>query len=174
MAARSAGQGGPHRRRARPLSRSEIMARIRSKDTKPEWRVRRALWAMGVRYRLHDPRLPGRPDIVLPRSRQVIFVHGCFWHGHEGCPRHRIPKTNSMWWEQKIRANRARDARVTEAVRAAGWAVTIIWECETESPEALAQALANVARIAFACNPGKGAPDRGASSHPPPDLRPLS
>lgn len=108
------------------------MSRVRSKDTGPEMTVRRALWAAGLRYRLHDKRLPGRPDIVFPSRRIVVLVHGCFWHGHEGCPRHRIPKSRVEWWTAKIARNKERDAEVRAALADAGWSVIVVWECETE------------------------------------------
>lgn len=127
------------RRKAKPspLTRSENMSRIRGKDTIPEMRVRRALWASGLRYRLHDKRLPGTPDLVFPGRRAVVFVHGCFWHCHEGCPANRIPKTRTEWWAAKLNRNRARDAEVHSALEAAGWRVFVIWECETGRRENL-------------------------------------
>ena len=125
----------PHRP---PLSRSEIMARIKSKDTALELRVRRALWAAGLRYRLHDKKLPGRPDLVFSGRCAVVFIHGCFWHCHEGCSKHRIPKTRTEWWAQKLARNQVRDAKVQSELEAAGWQVLIIWECQTSDPEQLA------------------------------------
>lgn len=121
-----------------PLSRSEVMSRVKHKDTRPEWRVRRAFWTAGLRYRLHVKDLPGRPDLVFPSRKVVLFVHGCFWHAHEGCPRHRIPKSRSEWWTDKILGNKARDARTKEALEALGWMVLVIWECESEAPERVA------------------------------------
>ena len=121
-----------------PMTRSEVMARVKGKNTRPEMRVRRALWAAGFRYRLHGKDLPGRPDLVFPGKRVVVFVHGCFWHGHAGCPRHRIPKSRVEWWTDKISRNMARDAEVREILERTGWRVTVIWECETERPEELA------------------------------------
>lgn len=110
--------------------RSEIMGRIRGKDTKPELRVRKALHAAGYRFRLHRKDLPGRPDITLPKHKTVIFVHGCFWHGHEGCKANRIPKTNAEFWSAKIARNRERDAANRAALEALGWTVVVVWECE--------------------------------------------
>lgn len=120
-----------------PLSRSEVMARIRGKDTVPELPVRRAVWAAGLRYRLHDRRLPGRPDLVFSGKRVAVFVHGCFWHCHEGCNRFRIPKTRTDWWMTKLGRNNARDAEVRAAIEVAGWNVVVIWECEAERPDRL-------------------------------------
>ena len=114
-------------RRRSPLSRSEIMSRIRGKDTKPEMVVRRALHAHGFRFRLHRRDLPGTPDIVLPRWRTVVEVRGCYWHGHR-CQK-RVPKTNTSYWLPKIERNRERDAENEAALRALGWYVIIIWGC---------------------------------------------
>lgn len=106
------------------------MSHIRSKDTKPEQLVRQVLWHNGFRYRLHVKGLPGKPDIVLPKYRTVIFINGCFWHGHEGCRYYVIPKTNTRFWLDKITLNKARDARDESALNEAGWRVVTIWECE--------------------------------------------
>lgn len=116
--------------KAPPLTRSEVMSRIRGKDTKPELAVRRALWAAGLRYRLHDKQLPGRPDLVFPKRRTVVFVHGCFWHSHEGCVKFQMPKTRADWWAAKLERNKARDTQVHAELEAAGWRVLVIWECE--------------------------------------------
>lgn len=110
--------------------RSFNMSRIRSKDTKPEMLVRRFLHANGFRYRLHDKKLPGKPDIVLPKYRTVIFIHGCFWHGHKGCKYYVVPKTKTQWWLNKINANIANDAKSLKALREMGWDIVQIWECE--------------------------------------------
>lgn len=133
------------------------MARVRSKDTRPEYRVRRALWRAGLRYRLHVGKLPGRPDIVFPSRRVVVFVHGCFWHGHSGCPRHRIPKTRVEWWREKILGNMARDKRNADALVALGWNVLTIWECETEDSTALAKLVSAVLKIKSDFGAGKSA-----------------
>jgi DNA mismatch endonuclease (patch repair protein) len=109
------------------------MSRIRGRDTKPEMMVRRGLHARGLRYRLQDGRLPGRPDLVFHRFSVVVFVHGCFWHGHD-CPMFRLPATRPEFWAAKIGANRARDTRSHEALRAAGWRVLTIWECSLRGP----------------------------------------
>lgn len=119
-----------------PAKRSEVMARVRGKDTKPELTVRRHLHASGLRFRLHKIGLPGRPDIVFPSRRIVVFVHGCFWHGHEGCKRATIPATRPEFWRSKIEANRERDFRVTAQLEALGWIVRTVWECGI-TPEAL-------------------------------------
>lgn len=110
--------------------RSALMRRVRGKDTKPEMRLRKALHAAGVRFRLHDRRLPGRPDLVLPGRRLAIFVHGCFWHRHEGCPRTTTPKANNSYWMRKFAENIERDARKTNQLRQSGWNVRVVWECE--------------------------------------------
>ena len=112
--------------------RSELMRSIRSKNTKPEIKVRQALHASGFRYRLHDPRLPGKPDIVLPRRRVVILVHGCFWHGH-CCRVSWIPASNVAYWTRKIAGNEARDATNIAALETLGWRVFVLWECELRS-----------------------------------------
>lgn len=115
-----------------PEKRSEVMSRIRGGGTKPELVVRSMLHRMGYRFTVKGPLnrgLPGRPDLVLPRYRTVVFVHGCFWHGHEGCRDFRLPGTRREWWAAKIEGNRARDARVEAALRALGWHVITIWAC---------------------------------------------
>ena len=116
--------------------RSFNMSRIRSKDTKPELTVRKFLFARGLRYRLHVRKLPGRPDLVLRRYRTVIFVHGCFWHGHENCPYFVVPKTRTKWWIEKIEANRLRDSWATNELNKKGWNVLTIFECELRGQHA--------------------------------------
>lgn len=110
--------------------RSYNMSRIRSKNTKPEVLVRKRLFSMGFRYRLHDKKFPGKPDIILPRYKTVIFVNGCFWHGHQGCKYFIIPKTRTEWWTSKISSTSLKDLKVTELIRLKGWQVLTIWECE--------------------------------------------
>ncbi len=105
------------------------MSNIRAKNTKPEVLIRKALFARGFRYRINDGRYPGRPDIVLPKYKAVIFINGCFWHGHAHCPIFHIPSTNTDWWQAKFRCNRSRDARVTRALTVMGWRVCHVWEC---------------------------------------------
>ncbi len=121
-----------------------MMAGIRSKDTQPEMMVRKALHARGFRYRLHDRRLPGRPDLVFPQHQAVIFVHGCFWHGHD-CHLFRWPGTRDEWWREKITRNRENDARHTEALSASGWRSGVVWECALKGRTRLA--LADIADI---------------------------
>ena len=113
-----------------PETRSFNMSRIRSKDTKPEMLVRRFLFSNGFRYRLHDKSLSGKPDIVLPKYKTVIFIHGCFWHGHEGCRYFVVPKTRTEWWLNKISKNIAKDAASGSVLHEAGWKVLILWECD--------------------------------------------
>lgn len=110
--------------------RSYNMSRIRSKGTKPEEIVRKYLFSQGFRYRKNDPRLPGKPDIVLPKYKTVIFVNGCFWHHHEGCQYFRWPENNAEFWKQKIRLNAERDQKIVKELKQAGWHVIVIWECE--------------------------------------------
>ena len=109
-------------------TRSRMMSGIRGKDTKPELLVRKALFARGFRYRIHDKRLPGKPDLVLPKYRAVIFVHGCFWHGHN-CHLFKWPSSNVDFWKTKITRNREVDERNTRALREQGWRILTIWEC---------------------------------------------
>lgn len=111
--------------------RSELMSRIRSKDTQPEMRVRRLVHGMGYRYRLHAKDLPGCPDLVFRPRRKAIFVQGCFWHRHEGCARNRMPKTRRHYWRRKLNGNARRDRRNGAALEEMRWGVLIIWECET-------------------------------------------
>ena len=125
-----------------PDKRSAVMRQVKSQGTRPEMVVRRALWRLGGRYRLHRRDLPGSPDIVLPGRRLAIFVHGCFWHGHD-CPRGaRVPKANRDYWVGKVARNRARDARAAEQLAAAGWRVETVWECDLKDPAALEARLA--------------------------------
>ncbi|MDP2738626.1 MAG: DNA mismatch endonuclease Vsr [Pseudorhodobacter sp.] len=116
-----------------PLTRSQMMARIRSADTKPELVLRRGLHAAGFRFRLHARTLPGSPDIVMRKHRCAIFVHGCFWHGHEGCRNFRIPRSRPEFWTAKIDGNRERDLRSINALLQDDWRVLVVWECATRS-----------------------------------------
>lgn len=113
-----------------PATRSYNMSRIKGKDTKPEMLVRRFLFANGFRYRLHVKNLPGKPDIVLPKYKTVIFVHGCFWHGHEGCKYFVVPKTRKEWWINKISLNIKNDAENYNKLESLGWRIINIWTCE--------------------------------------------
>ena len=110
--------------------RSKNMAAIKAKNTKPEMLVRRFLHANGYRYKLHDKSLPGKPDIVLPKYKTVIFVHGCYWHGHENCKYFVVPKTRTQWWLNKINGNIANDAKAAKALKKEGWKVITVWECQ--------------------------------------------
>nr|WP_083490163.1 very short patch repair endonuclease [Stenotrophomonas daejeonensis] len=112
-----------------PTERSERMARVRGRDTKPELFVRKALHAEGFRFRVNVANLPGRPDIVMRRYSTAIFVHGCYWHSHS-CQKGRIPSTNPAFWEKKFLTNKRRDVRVAQALRGQGWHVYVVWECQ--------------------------------------------
>lgn len=122
---------------------SERMSRIRSKDTGPEFVVRRLLYGMGYRYRLHVRKLPGSPDIVFHGRKKAIFVNGCFWHQHQGCKVAHIPKSNREFWQAKLDRNRKRDMANQDALRDLGWDVLVIWECEVGDSLALAARLLN-------------------------------
>ena len=117
------------------LSRSRNMAKIKSKDTKPEMIVRKYLHARGLRYRLHDKKLPGKPDIVLPKFGTIVFVHGCFWHRHENCRFAYTPKTRCTFWNEKFATNLKRDKIVIEELKDKGWRVIIVWECAIRSKD---------------------------------------
>ncbi|WP_031410490.1 very short patch repair endonuclease [Thiomonas sp. FB-Cd] len=117
--------------------RSEIMGRVRSKDTGPELIVRRLVHAMGFRYRLHGKDLPGRPDLVFRRRGKVIFVHGCFWHRHDGCVLARLPKSRTDFWLPKLEANKERDERNRRDLKRSGWKVLTVWECQLSRVELL-------------------------------------
>jgi DNA mismatch endonuclease (patch repair protein) len=126
--------------------RSEVMSRVRSKHTKPELRVRSYLHRRGLRFRLHSRSLPGSPDLVFPSCKIAVFVHGCFWHGHD-CKKARLPETRREFWQQKIEGNQTRDARKREALEKLGWRVLTVWECEinNERLESLATEIGNAA-----------------------------
>ena len=121
--------------------RSQIMAAVHSKDTGPEMLVRRFLWSKGIRYRVHPKSVPGKPDIVMRPFRLAIFVHGCFWHGHEGCPRGRLPKSRVEYWRAKILGNKSRDAAIAERLGREGWRQLVIWDCQLRTQKAAAVAL---------------------------------
>lgn len=124
-----------------PERRSAIMSRIRSRDTRPELRVRRAAHRLGLRFRLHRRDLPGTPDLVFPGRRKAVFVHGCFWHSHSGCKYAYKPKSNVEFWQNKIQKNVDRDIRAKRELEAGGWDVIVIWECETKDDDKLARIL---------------------------------
>jgi DNA mismatch endonuclease (patch repair protein) len=117
--------------------RSEIMSRVRSRDTKPEMVVRRLVHGLGYRYRLHKRDVPGKPDLVFKSRKKAIFVHGCFWHRHEGCPNTRTPKSRVEFWERKFFQNQARDKQVRKELDEAGWNCLVIWECQVKDIETL-------------------------------------
>lgn len=121
--------------------RSRVMRRVKSADTKPEMRVRRWLHAQGFRFRLHRKDLPGKPDIVLRKHKTVVFVHGCFWHGHEGCKAADLPASNREYWVAKIGRNVERDRRNQALLREMGWRVIVVWECGLGAMEAALAAL---------------------------------
>lgn len=142
-----------------PEVRSRMMSGIRGGDTRPELALRRALHRLGFRYRLHDRKLPGRPDLVFPGRGAVVFVHGCFWHRHAECRFTTSPKTNGDFWLAKFAANVARDERATQALHRSGWRVMVAWECQLR-PDTLADTVAVVARWLRQ----RGQPDHAASS----------
>jgi DNA mismatch endonuclease (patch repair protein) len=125
--------------RVTPEVRSKIMSAVHSKNTGPEIQVRRITHAMGFRYRLHRKDLPGTPDLVFAGKHKVIFVHGCFWHGHPNCSKARLPKTRTDYWKKKIKSNRIRDAAAVSKLKADGWSCCIIWQCELKEPLRVAE-----------------------------------
>lgn len=147
-----------------PQKRSAVMRRVKGRDTSPELAVRKALTALGARYRLNRKNLPGSPDIVMPGRRLAVFVHGCFWHGHDCARGARMPKTNREYWTAKIARNVARDARAAAELAAAGWRVETIWECDLKETGALRARLQEL----LAKNPLTPA-KAGAQAAPQPD-----
>jgi len=121
--------------------RSEIMRAIKGTDTKPELKVRSMLHSMGYRYRLHGGGLPGKPDLVFSGRGKVIFIHGCFWHGHAGCRDGRLPSSNLAYWAGKLERNKRRDRRNVRLLRQSGWSVATVWECQLADPKGLAARL---------------------------------
>lgn len=121
-----------------PSQRQLNMSRILAKDTKPEMLIRRGLHARGLRYRLHDRTLPGRPDLVFPKYHTAVFIHGCFWHAH-GCALSKLPATRQEFWRTKLSANAARDRKALHALKAAGWRVLVIWECALRGVQRLSR-----------------------------------
>lgn len=126
-------------------ARSKLMGRIKGKNTRPEIIVRRVAHALGYRFRLHRRDLPGKPDLVFPRSKKVIFVHGCFWHRHD-CPRGTMPQTNTEFWEAKFRRNVERDEAALRALIDEGWSPLVVWECETRDRDQLERTLTQFLR----------------------------
>ncbi len=116
-----------------PAQRHYNMSRIKASGTKPEIMLRHALWRRGFRYKINDKSLPGKPDIVLPKYRTVIFVNGCFWHGHDGCHHFVVPKTNTSFWINKIKNNKLRDSIVQSQLEGMGWSVVKVWECQLKN-----------------------------------------
>jgi DNA mismatch endonuclease (patch repair protein) len=128
--------------------RSEVMSKIRSKNTKPEILLRKALFAKGFRYRINYKNLPGKPDIVLPKYKTVIFVHGCFWHGHDiGCIDSHIPKTNTQYWTEKITRNKERDKNNMIQILSMGWNVLTIWDCEIQQKDNIDLVIQKIANL---------------------------
>jgi DNA mismatch endonuclease, patch repair protein len=127
--------------RLTPSQRSALMSKVRGKNTRPEELVRSLLHRMGFRFRLHRKDLPGTPDIVLPKYRTVIFVHGCFWHRHADCKKSSMPQTNKNFWGKKLARNVERDAEVAGELTRTGWRVLVVWECELKNPEVLSARL---------------------------------
>jgi DNA mismatch endonuclease, patch repair protein len=130
-------------------TRSYNMSQIKAKDTKPELIVRKYLHKKGFRFRLHSNKLPGKPDIILPKFKTIIFINGCFWHGHDGCNKFVVPRTRTEWWLNKINKTKKRDAQVSQELKQMGWKVIIIWECELKSnaDEQLFKLTEEIARI---------------------------
>ena len=124
-----------------PETRSRVMAQVKSKGMKPEMKVRRLLHGLGYRYRLQRADLPGKPDIVFPSRRKIVFVNGCFWHNHSDCPRVRIPASNREYWLSKLERNKARDERNIRLLEESGWSVTTVWECQLKDFQATTERL---------------------------------
>ncbi|QDL99514.1 DNA mismatch endonuclease Vsr [Rhodopseudomonas palustris] len=124
--------------------RSANMRAVKSQDTGPEMLVRRAAHAMGLRFRLHKQDLPGRPDLTFARYRTAVFVHGCFWHGHAGCSRAKLPSSNFEFWSQKLKGNVERDRRNQEALERGGWHVAVVWQCQIPDLRAATEAVSRI------------------------------
>ena len=150
-----------------PEKRSQVMARVRQRDTAPELTLRKLLWGRGYRYRLHAKALPGSPDLAFASRKTALFVHGCFWHGHD-CPRGaRAPKANAAYWSAKIERNRVRDAAAEAALADRGWKVVTVWECELRDPalpDRLAAALGPPGAQALAASFSGSRPAQAAST----------
>jgi len=125
--------------------RSQVMASVGSKNTRPELAVRKSLHRAGLRFRLHRKDLPGRPDIVLPSRRLAVFVNGCFWHGHVACPKAKLPKTRTQFWRHKIEQNMARDAKALTQLKEMGWQAIVVWQCDI-GPEYLSDLIDSIKR----------------------------
>lgn len=149
-----------------PTDRSKAMSSVRGKNTRPELLVRRLLHKLGFRFRLHRRDLPGSPDIVLPKHRSCIFVHGCFWHQHPGCKRSSIPATNTEFWLGKLNSNVERDKRVALSLQALGWRTLVVWECETKNPTRLSDVL-----LQFLLGPLRSLPQTRTTSKSQPCAR---
>jgi len=126
--------------------RSSNMSRIRSKDTAPEIAVRKKLHSLGFRFRLHDRKITGNPDIIMKKYMAALFVHGCFWHQHEGCRFASVPKSNRRYWLPKLEKNKLRDQKALENLKENGWKTAVVWECETKKTEDLNKAVDNIIR----------------------------
>lgn len=127
--------------RLNPKRRSWLMGRVSSKNTVPELIVRRSVFAMGYRYRIHRSDLPGTPDILFPRQKKIIFVHGCFWHQHKGCRKASLPKSRTAFWADKFEMNVKRDARNSELLKKLGWKILVVWQCQTTDRDKLEKRL---------------------------------
>ena len=143
--------------------RSELMAGIRDRNTLPELAVRRIAHRMGLRFRLHHRNLPGRPDLVFPKHQLAVFVHGCFWHRHAGCRLASIPKSRTSFWIEKFAANVDRDARQEAALRALGWRVLVIWQCEIRDEGAVQRTLAALTNLNDAAKVKEQTPTRATA-----------
>lgn len=127
-----------------PEQRSERMSRVRGKDTKPELKIRKLVWSLGYRYRLHSKKLPGRPDLVFPSRKKVIFIHGCFWHQHgDNCRQYRMPRSRLDFWLPKLESNKKRDVLNQQLLSEQGWDYLIIWECWLKDTEEVATRITN-------------------------------
>ena len=129
-------------------TRSYNMSQIRSGNTKPDILVRKFLHAQGFRYKLHDKKLPGKPDIVLPKYKTVIFIHGCFWHGHANCKYFVVPKTRTAWWLNKINTNKTNDTKAIKALKKEGWKIITVWECDLKPVRAEKKLISLLRRLA--------------------------
>lgn len=126
-----------------PKERSERMSRVQAKDTSPEMKLRRSIHGMGFRYRLHVSGLPGKPDLVFSKYSAVIFMHGCFWHRHEGCKLARLPKSRVEFWQNKLEGNKERDLCNIEKLREMGWRILVVWECSLKDVDMVARRVRN-------------------------------